>query len=102
VSLQLTFGGGETLLVRDKGTANAVQGFVSSESVVIKNVTALATTFLFQLIEYVQIVISGVPPSGAIIWIKIAGVWKTTTAFIKVSGVWKTSTPFIKISGTWK
>lgn len=101
MSYQLTFGGGETLIVRDKGTANAVQGFVSSESVVIKNVTALATTFLFQLIEYVQIVIA-IVPSGTIIWTKVAGVWKTTTVFTKVSGIWKTATPFIKISGTWK
>jgi hypothetical protein len=45
---------------------------------------------------------SGAPPTNSIVWIKVAGVWKTTTPYIKVSGTWKTATPFIKITGIWK
>lgn len=101
MSLQLTFGGGETLLVRDKGTANAVQGFVSRESVVIKNVTALATSFVFQIIEYVQFALT-TAPANTIVWLKVAGVWKQTTGFINVSGTWKTLTGFYNDNGTWK
>ena len=101
MSYQLTFGGGEALLVRDTGTANAVQGFVSRESVVIKNVTALATSFIFQLIEYIQFVISA-PPAGTITWLNVAGVWKQTTEWLNVGGTWKDSTAFYNDSGTWK
>jgi hypothetical protein len=102
MSFQLTFGGGETLIVRDKGTSNAVQGFVSSESVVIKNVIALATNFLFQLIEYVQLVIAGAPPAGTIVWLNVSGVWKQTIEWLNVSGTWKTPTTFYNDNGTWK
>lgn len=45
---------------------------------------------------------SGAPPTNTIVWIKVAGTWKTATAYINVSGTWKTSTPKIKVSGTWK
>lgn len=100
MSYQLTFGGAEALLVRDKGTANAVQGFVSKESVVIKNVTALATNFLFQLIEYVQLVIAA--PSGTIVWLNVAGIWKQTIEWLNVSGTWKAPTTFYNDNGTWK
>lgn len=98
MSFQLTFGGGETLLVRDKGSTNAVQGFVSDETVVSKNITALPTNFFFQLLEYIQIPLS----VGTIVWIKVSGVWRQATSFIKVSGTWKQATPFIKVSGTWR
>lgn len=101
MSYQLTFGGGEALLVRDKGTANAVQGFVSRESVVIKNVTALATSFIFQLIEYVQFVLTAAP-TGTIIWLNVAGVWKQATGWLNVGGTWKQSSPFYNDNGTWK
>jgi lipopolysaccharide export system protein LptA len=57
VSYQLTFGGGEAILIRDKGTANAVQGFVETDIVVSKNNTALTTSFLFDLDEYIQLAI---------------------------------------------
>jgi hypothetical protein len=57
VSYQLTFGGGEAILIRDKGTANAVQGFVETDIVVSKNDTALTTSFLFDLDEYIQLAI---------------------------------------------
>ena len=98
MSFQLTFGGGEAVLVRDTGTANAVQGFVSDETVVSKNVTALPTTFIFQLLEYIQIPLS----VGTIVWIKVSGVWKQAIPWIKVGGVWKQATPMIKIGGVWK
>lgn len=98
MSYQLTFGGGETILARDKGSANAVQGFVSEETVVSKNITALPTTFIFQLLEYIQIPLS----TGTKTWLKVSGIWKQATTWIKVSGVWKQTTPFIKVSGTWK
>jgi hypothetical protein len=42
------------------------------------------------------------PPVSTIVWLKVAGVWKQSTAFIKVAGTWETSTPFIKVTGTWK
>ena len=57
MSYQLTFGGGEAILIRDKGTANAVQGFVETDIVVSKNNTALTTSFLFDLDEYIQLAI---------------------------------------------
>jgi hypothetical protein len=101
MSFQLTFGGGEALIVRDKGTANAVQGFVSSEIVVTKNVTALATNFLFQLIEYVQFALTAAP-SGTIVWLKVAGVWKQTIPWLNVIGTWKQPAPFYNDNGTWK
>lgn len=118
MSYQLTFGGGETLLVRDKGTANAVQGFVSNEIVVSKNNTALPTTFEFELLEYIQLAIvtptttttsttttttTAPPPSNiaTITWRKDAGVWKRTLTFVKVTGTWKNNKPFVKISGFW-
>jgi hypothetical protein len=101
VSYQLTFGGGEALLVKDTGTANAVQGFVSRESVVAKNITALATSFIFQLIEYIQFVISA-PPVGTITWFNVAGVWKQTTDWLNVAGVWKQADGKINVTGTWK
>lgn len=100
MSFQLTFGGGETLFVKNKGTANAVQGFVSSETVVSGNITALPTNFLFQLYSYIQIPLN--PLTANIVWIKVSGVWKQATVWIKESGVWKTATPNIKVSGQWK
>lgn len=100
MSLQLTFGGSEAVLVRNTGIANAVQGFVSDETVISKNVTALPTTFIFQLLEYIQIPLINV--SGTIIWIKVSGVWKQATSFIKVGGVWKQAIPFTKNNGIWK
>lgn len=98
MSYQLTFGGGEIILVRDKGSANAVQGFVNEETVVSKNIIALPTTFIFQLLEYIQIPLF----IGTKIWLKVSGVWKETITWIKVSGVWKQTTPYIKVGGTWK
>jgi hypothetical protein len=53
-------------------------------------------------IGQVPIVGAGTPPVSTIVWLKVAGVWKSTTPYIKVSGVWKTSTPYIKVSGVWK
>jgi hypothetical protein len=100
MSYQLTFGGGEPLLVRNKGNANAVKGFVSKETVVSKNVTALATTFIFSLYEYVSLKL--VASNVTIAWVKVAGIWKQAVVWIKVSGTWKTATPYIKVSGTWK
>jgi hypothetical protein len=100
MSLQLTFGGGEVRLVRDVGTASAVQGFRTAEITICKNTTALATTFIFQAFNFTQF-LKGVV-TNTIIWLKVLGVWKQTTPFIKVSGVWKQATPFIKINGTWK
>lgn len=101
MSYQLTFGGGEALLVRDVGSSNAVQGFVSRESVVIKNITALATSFIFQLIEYIQFALTAAP-TGTIAWVNVAGVWKQTTKWLNVGGTWKDSTAFYNDSGTWK
>ena len=99
MSFQLTFGGGETVLVRNTGTVNPVQGFVvSQETVVIKNITALPSNFLFQLISYIQAPLS----VNAKFWIKISGIWKQATPFIKIGGTWKQATPFIKVGGTWK
>jgi len=44
----------------------------------------------------------GPPPTGSIIWLNVAGVWKQTTVYIKDSGTWKVATPYIKVSGVWK
>lgn len=96
MSYQLTFGGSEAVLVRDKGTANAVQGFVSQETAVSGNTTALPTTFAFEFAQSVQLLI------GTKIWLKVSSVWKETIPWIKDSGVWKQSTPYIKVGGTWK
>ena len=98
MSYQLTFGGGEAVLVRDTGTANPVQGFVSSEVVVSRNVTALPTSVLFTLIGYIQAPFN----VGTIVWEKVAGVWKQLIVWIKVAGIWKQSTPFTKVGGTWQ
>lgn len=100
MSLRLTLGGGEIMLVRDTGTPNAVQGFVSEDTVVSRNATALPTNFLFQAYEYIQFSLTNI--TGTKFWIKISGVWEEAIAWIKVGGVWKQSTPFIKISGTWR
>jgi hypothetical protein len=98
MSLQLTFGGGEILLVRDKGTANVVQGFVSREVTVSKNIVQLPTTFIFQLYGYIQIPLS----EAAKFWVKVSSTWRAATAYVKISGAWKTVTPHIKITGNWK
>jgi hypothetical protein len=98
----LNFGGGTVILIRNKGTANAVQGFVARETVVSKNITALATNFVFQLIEYVQFVIAAAPPAGTIVWLNVLGVWKQTTEWLNVAGTWKTPTTFYNDNGTWK
>ncbi len=100
MSYQLTFGGGETILIRDKGTANAVQGFVSNEVVVIKNITALATTFIFSLLNYIQFSLSGL--TGTIVWRNVSGVWRAGMLNNNVSGTWKQDKTFIKVSGNWK
>lgn len=100
MSLQLTFGGGEVMLVRDTGTPNAVQGFVSEETVVSRNVTALPTNFLFQKYEYVQFSFTDI--LGTKFWIKVSGVWKEAIPWIKVSGVWKEAIAWIKVAGTWR
>lgn len=100
MSYQLTFGGGEAILIRDKGTANAVQGFVSNEIVVIKNVTALATTFIFSLLNYIQFSLSGL--TGTIVWINVSGVWRAAILNNNVLATWKQDKTFIKVSGTWK
>lgn len=97
MSLQLTFGGGETILVRDKGTANAVQGFVTSEITLGANDAALPSTFIFQLYQAPLVAFV-----GSKFWIKISGTWREAITWIKVSGVWKQATPFIKDAGTWK
>jgi hypothetical protein len=101
MSNDLTFGGAEAIMIRDKGTANSVQGFVSRESVVIKNVTALATSFVFQLIEYIQFVISAAP-AVTIAHLNVSGVWKQLVVWRNVLGVWKQSTANINVTGTWK
>jgi hypothetical protein len=44
----------------------------------------------------------GAAPINTVVWLKVAGVWKQSTAFLKVTGTWKTTTPYIKVSGTWK
>ena len=100
MSLQLTFGGAEAVLVRDTGTANAVQGFVSEEIVVSKNVTALPTNFLFQLYEYIQAPLVSI--TGTVAWIKVSGIWKQAIVWLNVGGIWKQTTPFIKVGGVWK
>lgn len=100
MSLQLTFGGGEAIMVRDTGTANAVQGFVSDETVVSKNVTALPTTFIFQLLEYIQFSYASAIVTK--VWIKVAGIWKEAIPWIRVNGVWKTAVPYIKVNDIWK
>jgi hypothetical protein len=101
VSNDLTFGGAEAVMTRDKGTANSVQGFVSSETVVSKNITALATSFVFSVYEYISFSLTSAV--NTVVWIKVAGVWKQTAGvFIKVAGTWKNATTFVKESGTWK
>ena len=98
MSYQLPFGSNETILIRDKGTANSVLNFVNSENTVGKNVTALPTVFLFQLLNYIQF------PLGvsSIVWLKVSGVWKQGIVWIKQGGVWKQGTTYIKESGQWK
>lgn len=98
MSFQLTAGGGEILFIRDKGTPNTVQGFISEETVVSKNTTELTTNFLFQLYEYIQYPLS----TGTIIWLKVAGVWKQTIVWIKVAGIWKQGTTYFKVNDEWK
>jgi len=55
-------------------------------------------------IEIGSLPIVGAPPpvAGSQFHIKIAGVWKTATAYIKVAGVWKTADPYINVTGTWR
>jgi hypothetical protein len=48
VSYQLTAGGGEAAYFRLPGTANAVLGFVTSETTQTYNNTALGTTYFLQ------------------------------------------------------
>jgi hypothetical protein len=96
----LHFGGSSVILIRDKGTTNTVTGFVSTETVVSKNVTALATNFVFLLSEYITFTIT--TATSTIAWIKVGGIWKQTTVWIKESGVWKTATPYVKVLGQWE
>jgi hypothetical protein len=64
----------------------------------------MATRRIFDgaTIEIGQVPIVGIPPTGTIVWFKVAGVWKQTTVWTKIAGVWKTTTPYIKIAGVWK
>jgi hypothetical protein len=98
MSYQLTFGGGEAVLVRDTGTANPVQGFVSAEVVVSKNVTALPTNVVFTLIGLIQAPLS----AGNQMWFKVAGTWKEVITWLNAGGVWKQTNPQENVSGTWR
>jgi hypothetical protein len=100
VSNDLTFGGAEAVMTRDKGTANSVQGFVSSETVVSKNITALATSFVFSVYEYISFSLTSVV--NTVVWIKVAGVWRAAILNNNVSATWKQDKTFTKVSGTWK
>jgi hypothetical protein len=100
MSFQLTFGGGEAVIVKDKGIVNTVQGFVSDETVVSKNIMALPTTFIFQLYDYKQAPLISIV--NIKVWIKVSGIWKESIIWIKVNEIWKQSTSFIKVSGIWK
>ena len=87
-------------MVRDTGTANAVQGFVSDETVVSKNIIALPTTFIFQLLEYIQIPLISI--SGTTVWVKAIGTWRQAVVWVKVSGTWKQASLYVKVTGTWR
>jgi hypothetical protein len=100
MSFQLTFGGGEVVLVRDTGTANAVQGFVTDEITLGANDIALPSNFIFQLYSYIQAPL--IVFAGSKFWIKISGTWREAITWINVSGVWKQATPFVKDVGIWK
>lgn len=54
MSYQLTFGGSSAVLVRDTGTVAPVQGFVSKETTLSANATALPSTFIIELYDYVE------------------------------------------------
>ena len=96
----LNFGGGEVILIRDKGVAAPVQGFITNEITQGRNDVALPTNYLFQLIEFIQFPISTIVDNK--FWIKISGDWKEAITWIKVSGIWKQASPKVKIEGEWK
>ena len=99
MTYQLTAGGGEAAYNKDKGTANAVQGFTNTQITVGKNVTALPFYFEFEASDGAASFAKNLVTQA---WIKISGVWKQATVWIKVAGTWKAATPKIKVSGVWK
>lgn len=42
------------------------------------------------------------PPTGVVVWLRVAGVWKQCTVHLKVAGTWKVATTSLKVSGVWK
>lgn len=99
MSNPLEFGGAPVVIVRDKGTPNAVSGFVTTEITITDNDTALPTSFE---LESGDASASLTLQTNTLVWIKVSGVWKLATPYIKVAGVWKQATPYVKVSGTWR
>lgn len=102
--MALLAGGAPAQLVRDIGTPGAVQGFLADGEIEGARLAApLPFTAIFQAGDgSAQVTQTVLPPASSQFYIKVAGVWKTATAFIKVSGVWKVADPYIKDAGVWK
>jgi len=95
-------GGAPMQMVRDLGTAGAVQGFRTAEITQGPRLSSpLATTFrLFGQDGSAQFAL--VTAAALKVWLKVSGVWKECTVWLKVAGTWKTTTPFLNVGGTWK
>lgn len=95
-------GGASIQLKRDVGTANAVQGFRTSEITQGPRLTSsLSTVYKFFAADGVA-QLSQVAALVNRFWKNISGVWKVTVSDINISNVYKNATPRINISNLWK
>lgn len=95
-------GGAPMQLKRDAGTANAVQGFRTSEITQGPRLTSsLSTVYRFFAADGVA-QLSQVAALVNRFWKNIFGIWEVTEANINISDVYKNATPRINISDVWK
>jgi hypothetical protein len=90
-------------LIRDVGTASAVQGFRADGSLHGARLSsALPLYVYFQAGDgsaQNPYSASGAPNK---VWLKVGGVWKECVVWLKVSGTWKACTVYFKVAGVWK
>jgi len=95
-------GGAPMQMVRDLGTAGAVQGFRTAEITQGPRLSSpLSTVFqLFGQDGSSQLAI--VTGAALKVWLNVAGTWKECVVWLNVAGTWKTATTSLNVGGVWK
>jgi hypothetical protein len=40
--------------------------------------------------------------SATLVYVNVAGVWKSSIVYVNVAGVWKLATTYVNVAGVWK